>query len=208
MKRYWFLIIVACLSNIPGQLFAEEASNAAAIADRQEAEERYRRLNSAVEDLTTAQVKILKKLADVTDELQRLREEVNRLGSTPPANFASPEDLKRLADRVQELERKREKDKDFIIEEIKKLEKISLSTREPAIPSPKPAPPRKTEGNTEVFLEYIVKPKDSFAKIAAECTKQGHKVTVEDLMKANPTVKPERLYPKMKINIPAPASLP
>jgi LysM repeat protein len=91
---------------------------------------------------------------------------------------------------------------------LEKLQKIAET--------PIPAPPRDqikshkqpedTAPATEMKgYEYVVQKGDSLSAIVAEYRKQGIKVTMDMVLKANPGLKASAVYPGKKIFIPDPA---
>lgn len=205
MKLKGFLITVLALVLVTLAPKAQDANAAAAAAQRQADEERYRRLNAAVEDLQNTQVTIMKKLSDLGQEIRQLREEIDHLKTSNP-NYATQEDLKRLANKIQELDQKRDAERRQMLDKLQKLAE-----------TPVPAPPRETvkprAKQTEEAApaaemkgyEYVVQKGDSLSAIVAEYRKQGIKVTLDMVLKANPGLKPSSLYVGRKIFIPDPA---
>jgi TolA-binding protein len=205
MKLNGFLITVLALVLVTLAPKAEDADAAAAAAQRQADEERYRRLNAAVEDLQATQVAILKKLSDLGQEIRQVREEVDHLKTSNP-NYATQEDVKHLANKLQELDQKRDAERRQMLDKLQKL-----------ADTPVPAPPREsskprakqteeTAPATEMKgYEYVVQKGDSLSAIIAEYRKQGIKVTMDMVLKANPGLKASSVYPGKKIFIPDPA---
>lgn len=175
-------------------------SSAAAIADRQEAEERYKRMNSAIEELLAANVAQQKRLAALAEEVQRLREELARSTQKQPGH-ASLDDLQRLTRKLQELDEKREADKKLILEELQKLSRMPAPGGERATAKPSANPVSAPKGDQKGY-EYVVQPGDYLTTIVDAYRKQGVKVTLEQVVKANPKVQPQRLRPGQKIFIP------
>jgi len=182
------------------RLAAQEttATNAAAVAEEQYAEGRYTRLQTAVEDLQAAQVRLQKQIEGLADELQALREERERAA----ARAVTHDDLKKLWDRLQELERKREEDKNLILEEVRRL------AAPPVVePPPKRHPPAEPASGArpQKGYEYEVQKDDTLSAIVAAYQKKGVKVTLEQVKKANPNLKPKQLHVGQKVFIPDPA---
>lgn len=205
MKLNGLLIVVLALFFVPMAPKAQDADAAAAAARRQAEEERYRRLNSAVEDLQATQVTILKKLSDLGQEMRQVREDLDRLKSSNP-NYATQEDIKHLANKVQELDQKRDAERRQMLEKLQKF----VDTPVPTPPAREPVKPRKqTEESapaTEMKgYEYVVQKGDALSAIVAEYRKQGINVTLDMVLKANPGLKPSTIYVGKKIFIPDPA---
>jgi len=190
--------VVACSGQTPAQSLSTQT--AAAIAERQEAEERYRRLNSAVEELLTANLAQQKRLAALAEEVQSLRAELARSTRDRPAH-ASLEDLQKLAQKVKEIDEKREADKKLILDELQKLAKLASTPPAPPPENPKPAMNPASQADLKGY-EYTVQPGDFLGAIIEAYRKQGVKVTLDQVVKANPKLRPNRLIPGQVIFIP------
>jgi len=195
------IFLVAALLFITPALRGQDAAAAAAKADRDAAEERYKRLNSAVDDLLAVKMEQDKRIAALAKEVENLREQQSR----PRASYASEEDVRRLAEKIQEIDKKRADDKELILKEIGKLGTKFSPTPAPrpkapvADTTPSPSPERSDKG-----YEYVIKSGDSLSVIAKAYRDQGIKVDVDQILKANPKLKPTNLQPGQKIWIPAP----
>lgn len=169
-----------------------------------EVQERLQRLDGLVEDLLAAQAALQKNLAALRDELQAVREESRRAGDRLGERFVAHEDLRKLAEALREVDRKREEDKRLILEEIKKL------AHTPAPPPPREATrPAPREGTAspagpQKGYTYKIKTGDTLSAIAQAYAQSGVKVTVEDILRANPGLKPNRLPVDREIFIPDP----
>jgi len=202
MKRLlvWGLAVVAA-SLWPGARLAAQdatAADAAAVAEKQYLEERYQRLQTAVEDLQATQARLQKRIGGLAGELHALREEHARAAT----RAVTHDDLKKLWDRIQELDRKREEDKKLILEEIRRLA---------AVPVPEPPPKRQPTleplGGSEALkgYEYVIQQDDTLSAIVLAYKKKGVKVTLDQVLKANPNLKPKQLHVGQKVFIPDPA---
>ena len=125
--------------------------------------------------------------------------------SKPTGNYASQEDLKRLAETIQEIDRKRQADKELILDEFAKLEKLVAAA--PARAVAKPVVPENISAGPkpdDTVFNYKVKKGDRLDLIAKAYRDQGFKVTVKQIEEANPGLNPARLIVGQKIFIPAP----
>lgn len=158
--------------------------------------ERLDKLAGQVEDLLEDKSSAKKQLDAMAKEIQSLREERS---SSP--NAASAEELRKLAEKVQEIDRKREADKELILKEIEKLGKLIAQKPRPqaAATGTQTDRPEKEKG-----YEYVVQSGDTLSVVVAAYKEQGVKVTVDDILKANPGLKPNSLKVGQKIFIPAP----
>lgn len=180
---------------------------AAQDASAQEYEERYKRLNAVVEELLASQATLQKRIAGLSDEIRSLRDEQGRNAN----QYVRPEDLRKglekMAEKIREIDQKREEDRKLILEEIRKLasapvpEPPARKTKPEKEPEPVPAQPATQKG-----YEYQVKSGDTVAAIVSAYQQSGVKVTLNQVLKANPGLNPNRLKVGQKIFIPDPAA--
>ncbi len=194
MKRISILLVTLALCSGPA-LRAQDAAT----------EERLNVLTGKLNDLTDAQEALKKQVADLAREIQSLREQAAK----PSASYARPEDLKLLADKIQEVDRKRTDDADKTHAELLKLRKVleaplaatkKGSTTKPPKETAAPPPPTPSDKG----FEYVIKSGDTLDAIVQAYKEKNIKVTVNQIVNANPGLKPERLRVGQKIFIPAP----
>lgn len=191
MKRVFFLAAISlCL--LPELSRGADAGT----------EERFNQLTGKIQDIIASQEAQRKQLDELSREVQSLRDEQSK----PSPNYASQDDLKRLAEALKEVDRKRMDDNDKIHDELLRLAK-KLSMPAPAAPrhsassnDENPAPSADKKG-----YEYVIKPGDTLSMIVQAYKEQNIKVTVEQILQANPGLKPERLVVGKSIFIPAPS---
>jgi uncharacterized small protein (DUF1192 family) len=197
-------IVVAGLFYSHQPAMGDETTAVAARAEKIDSEDRYNRLNNSVEELFTANLALQKRVAALTEEVDRLRgelrEEKNRT-STSAANYASQEDLGNLIKKLKELDEKRDADNKLIVEEVRKLIK---SIPAPAVEKPAEKPKEKETPIPAKGYDYEIQPGDILSSIVSDYRKKGAKVTTQMVIKANPDVikNPDRLPVGKKIFIP------
>ncbi len=224
MKRFFWLLAATLLLGLPAGLLRaqDEAARAAAIADQQAAEERYQRLDSAVQGLLVAQADRDRRIEALADEVRKAAVERATTPRTDP-NAVTREEFNRLLESVKEIDRKREADKHQILEEIASLQtKIEKSVREAiasaqrrAQPAPAPDPterverPEKKNGASNAnqeWVEYTIEKGNTLTAIINAHNevfkKQGKKTSLKLVLEANPKLKPETMYVGQKIIIP------
>lgn len=169
-------------------------------------EERFNKLAGQIEDLRANQEAITKRIEALARNIESVRTQAEK----PAGNYASDDDLKRLAEAVKEIDRKRLDDYEKIRTELKNLGK-SLAASSPAV-SKRNAPqiaesstPEKSTSSDKGF-EYQVKKSDTLSIILQAYRDNNIKVTMDQILKANPGLKPERMRVGQKIFIPAPQS--
>ena len=204
MKRMPLLPLA--LASFLGATASLPAQDTAAIlaADRQENEERFKTLNAKIEQLVEANEAYQKRITRLTDEVARLKEEVER-----SRNDTVKETVKRLEEAVQEVDKKRIADNEKIVAEFAKLGKTLSPAPAPAAPNtakpagagtPQPRPPTGAEKG----YEYLVKSGDTGGTILQFYREQGVKITLRQLLEANPSVNWNKLKIGQKIFVPMP----
>ena len=203
MKQFFaFLLLGALLLHAPA--FGQDANTASGIAEKQEAEERYKRMSADIESLHAANLALQKKISALETELQKLGMEQAR-----SANNNTSETLKKLADEIQEVDKNRVSDKKKIIDEVSKMIK-GLSVA----PSPRPAPRTPAAApNTglpsDKGFPHVVKSRDTLGGIVSDYNaafkEKGMKsITQKQVMAANPNVEWNKLKIGQTIFVPAP----
>lgn len=193
MKRISFLLVILALCAPP----AVRAQDAAT-------QERLDKLSGRIEDLTAAQETLKKQISELTKELGDVREQ----SAKPSANYARPEDLNHLAEAIKEVDRKRMDDAEKIHTELLKLRKVlempvaSPKNKPASVPKDTPVTPGPTTPSKG--FEYVIKSGDTLDAVALAYREKNVKVTVAQILSANPGLKAERLIVGKKIFIPAP----
>lgn len=170
-------------------------------------DERYNKLSGQIEDLRSSQDALNRKLESIAKEIETLRGEREK---QPSANFASDEDLKRLAESVKEIDRKRLADYEKIQTDLKGLGKtlalpsVSAHKSSPAVVDDTGSKSKVT--TPDKHFEYEVKKGDTLSLIVKAYCDNNVKVTMDQVLKANPGLKPEKMRVGQKIVIPAPPS--
>jgi hypothetical protein len=198
------VILAVCMGATSSLLVAQgDASRAAAIADREAAEERYRRMNTAVEGLLAAQAEQQRRLEALATELRQVRADTAK----PQGDFVSREELRQLVDTVRELDRKREADRRMILEEIENLGKSVAASLKAATPR-RTEPERSTAASPgyDEMAEHTVEQGQTLSAIVAaynaEYKKRGKRTSLKLVLDANPNVKPESMRVGQKVVIP------
>ncbi|MBM3823593.1 MAG: LysM peptidoglycan-binding domain-containing protein [Verrucomicrobia bacterium] len=199
-KLAWVVFAVLWAGGI-----SQTVSGQANTPERQEAEERYRRLSSTLEDVLNTQMLLQKKINVLTDELRALREESMK----PNTSYAAKEDLRRLALQVQDIDQKREADRRLILEEIQKLAKTPVVVPPPVTPTHVKAVDRGEDRSTdkpriEKGYYHVVEKDQNLSLILQAYRQKGIKVTRKMVEEANPSMNPNRLLEGQKIFIPDP----
>jgi LysM repeat protein len=190
MKRIAFFMIAVAMCFTPS-MRAQDAAT----------EERLNKLSGQIEDLKSANESIRKQIEGLIREVEAVREQAGK----PTGNYASQESLKQLADAVKEVDRKRMEDGEKVRTELLNLRKAVLA--QPTLqkkPSAAPPTDNATPDKPQKGFNHVVEQGETLSSIAASCKEQNVKVTVEQIVKANPGLKPEKLRVGQTIFIPGP----
>ncbi len=195
------MILTVWLGSATGAWSQDAGSRAAAIADREAAEERYRRLNTAVEGLLAAQAEQQRRLEALASELCQLRLD----SAKPQGDFVTREQLNQLVETVREVDRKREADQRMILKEIENLGRsVTASLQAPS--QRRTEPERSTGPAYDEVAEHTVEQGQTLSAIVAaynaEYKKRGKRTSLKLVQDANPNIKPESIQVGQKVNIP------
>lgn len=164
----------------------DAAEDPRAYAQRQQDAEQQRRINARLVALEEALQAYQKEVNSLRAEVRGLREELSR---TPDSGA----DVSALAEKIREVDRKRLEDQKLMLDALAKLQKqAAVAPRAPATPVAREE------------YEYEIRSGDSLYAIIKGLEAEGFKVKQEDVMKANPGVKWNRLQVGQKIIIPSP----
>ena len=193
MKRLSFLLLTLALCTPPA-LRAQDAAT----------QERLDKMSGRIEDLTAAQETLKNRVNELTKELQDVREQATK----PSGNYAHTEDLNQLAEKIKEVDRKRMKDAEKIDTELLKLRDLlkppPTSSKKPPVAAIKDNPVTPGPTTSDKGFEYVIKSGDTLDAVALAYREKNIKVTVAQILSANPGLKAERLIVGKKIFIPAP----
>ncbi len=171
-------------------------------------DERIKQLRGHVDDLLEDKANQKKQIEALAKEIQALRDHQQ---NQPTTAYASQEDLRKLAEKIQELDAKRKTDREVILKEIAKLGQTTTGGTTPKVKPPKSQPNPSTTENPnpnnlpDKAAEHTIAAGDTLSTIAAAYSKElGVKVTTDQIRKANPGIKDDKLIVGKKILVPLP----
>lgn len=173
--------IIACLVGLI-------AFSAPALAQDAALVERVNRLSVYVEELLADKARQQKQITELTRQVESLREQVERASGS-----ASKEEVAAVAKAVKELDQKHRADIKLVAVQIQNLGKVTPAGR-----------PAGTPSTYERGWEYTVQQGNTLSAIASAYRADGHKVTVADILKANPGLNANKLKVGQVIFIPEP----
>ncbi len=169
-------------------------------------EERLNKLSGQIEDLIAGQKAFHKQIEALGRELEGLREQANK----PNTSYAGQDDLKKLREAILEVDRKRIEDAELVKQQLKDLAKTLKSVPVASVPAanshPKPTTASKDEtaAKDDKGYPYTIQSGDTLSVIVQAYREKNIKITTDQILKANPGLKAERLKVGQKIWIPAP----
>jgi LysM repeat protein len=209
-------LFLAALLTMTSVLGAQEntANRAAAIADRDAAEERYKRLSSALDDLMASRNSDQQRFSALEESVRTLRADASR--NDAAGKYATREELAKLAESVKEIDRKREADKRLILDEFEELKKeLRRLLATPAAPSgrkpaettpPKPKTSTPSLPATQEGVEHTIAQGETLSAIVAAYNEsfkaQGKKTSLKLIQDANEGLKPTSMKVGQKVFIP------
>ena len=166
-----------------------------ALAEREDAQIRYKRLTAKIEDLENTIQAYNQQFQKMEAEIHRLRSEVSKMRDGAGDSSAMAE--------IRRVDKAREADHDTVMKEFARLRKELLGTitKPPKSNSGSSAP---TPNVSEKGLEYSIREGDTLGKLVVALNKQGVKVTQKQIEQANPKVNWNALQIGQKIFIPTP----
>jgi LysM repeat protein len=193
MQRISFLLATLALCATP-IVRAQDAAT----------QERLDKLAGQVDNLTEAQEALRKQIRELSRELESLREQLAK----PNASYARQEDLIHLLEEIKAVDRKRVDDAEKVRTELLKLRKAlevpPSAPKQKASSAPKEKPAAEKPAGDEKVFPYVVQSGDTLDAIVQAYREKNVKVTVAQILAANPGLKADRLRVGQKIYIPAP----
>ena len=181
---------------------------ATSVAQAQDAatQQQIDQINGRIENLIDMQATQGKKIADLEKSVSDLSDKLNQPAAN---NSASADDLKKLAEQVKELAKKQQDDNDLVLKELEKLAKgggvPATSHKPPSTSKTSSADNSTADGGKQNGYWQVLGKGDTISAIAKAYQDKGIKVTVKQILDANPGLDPKNLKVGQKIWIPQPA---
>ena len=189
MKRISLLVATALLA-MPAISPAQDAAT----------EERLNKLSAQIDVLIDAKETLNKKIDDLQSQIRDLQNQVSK----PTGNYASADDVKQLADAIKQVDKARQADNEHVVQELQNLGKsLNSSTRRNSTVSTPAVTPEAHAGPQKGY-DYVVQQGDTLAAIVKAYREKNIKVTVQQVLEANPGLKANNMRVGQKIFIPEP----
>lgn len=197
------------LAASPNTAPAQGTYGAEAYAQRQQEEERWRKVSAQLEELISTQEVLRKRLSTLEEENRALRTEVTKAGNAG----VSPEEfqrvIKEIANKLKEVDDKRVADNKTILEQVKQLVReikpgaattqATVTKATSTVPDVSDPLPGAQEGFTHVMQKG-----ETISAVVQAFKAQGVKTSMTAVLAANPKVNPNRIKPGTEIFIPKP----
>lgn len=204
-------LLFAALLVLPLSSTKAADESPAAVAEREAAEEREKRVNARMEDMEKTVQSYEKRITALNEEIRSLRDEIGKVRDAN-GDSQTKESLKRLRDAVEEVDKKRLEDNRKVVAALEDLQsfikKNMVSGPAPRTPTGTGAKPIHTQTvprkDTENGYEYTVAEKDTLSGIISKLrSAKNMKITQKQMIDANPEVNWNRIQPGQKIFIPS-----
>lgn len=162
-------------------------------------EEKNRRMEANMEELQSTLEVLRDRLQAQSSEIVSLREELTR----SKGDSVKPSQLDALAQEMTKtMNEYRKKDRELILGELNKLrEDLLAEVRQGSRATPPPSTTRAPEPVGDHYA-YTIEAGNTISSIVKAFRDQGVNVSTEDVLKANPGVRPTSLQPGQTIKIP------
>jgi LysM repeat protein len=188
-------------SAAPAPSPAPAATPAPPDVSSQELQEDYKTLEGKVQDMIDAASAQDKRIQDLEKEVSELRDQIS---AKPTGDFVSQDDFKKA---LEEIDKQRQADKDVILKALKGISPAAkIAPTRTHTPAPKPENSDVTPGpkGDEDVYTYEIKAGDTLSVIRQAYKEQGIKVSIQQILDANPGLDPTKLRIGQKISIPVP----
>jgi len=174
--------------------------------DRQFVESELKRLNNTNENLLEAQAAMQRRIDGLVERCRALEQQIEKANE----NSISRADLKKMIDQVaEEFDQKRKEDRKYVLDALEEIRKLAKTNPSEAQKTPAPADEKEPEF-TGKWHPYKVKDGQVLGAIIEsynEAYKAENKgtITLKEVLRANPGLKPEKLRVGQTIRIPEPS---
>lgn len=161
-------------------------------------------INGQLEALEAAQAMQEKHLEALEGQVNNL---ASQLSQGSAQQLADQQALQQLAAQVQEIDRKRQEDNQRVLQELTQLEQALSAANSNSRPQA-PMPPVTASANPpgpQTGYDYTIQNGDTIFAIVQAYRQQGVKISVKQILGANPGLNPNDLQVGRKIFIPASA---
>src|SRR5215469_16825037 len=189
----WFLIFTL-LAAVTPRAHAQDSAT----------QQQLEQLSSSIQDVQTSLTQQNKRITDLESKISAMQDKLNAPGGN---DYASADDLKKLAEQVQEIDKKRQADNEKILAALEKLGKGGGGGHSPDVTPITPTTdntPTPAAGGSgpQNGYNYKIESGNTLSAIAKAYQAKGIKVSVKQILDANPGLDPKNLIVGKVIFIP------
>jgi LysM repeat protein len=200
MKLVISLIVCALVFGLAERsLSAQPSYGATAYAQQQQAEERWRKLSSQMEEMLASQEVLRKRVQMLEEENRRLTRKLNESGSASVTPAQLDRVAKDLNNKIQQVDKNRQADQKTVTREVDQAFDRLKKLIEGQSVTPSASPGEASSGK---YVEYTIQSGQTISAVVKAYRDQGYKVSTDSILRANPGLKPNRLQVGQVIKIP------
>ncbi len=174
--------------------------------------EQFRRLRGEINELKDAHAQQLLETEKLKTELKTLKADNAAMAQKLAGKFATEAELKALQDALKELDANRILDRDTLKNSIVKLGELINKVAQQKPATAEPVNPTRTVAQDFKYTEHKVDSREFLSTIIVAYNQHFKeeglgKVTLSQVLKANPGLNPDRLTVCQKIKIPLPGEI-
>lgn len=202
MKSFVSLFVSALIVGLADQAASAQPSyGAAAYAQREQEEQRWKKLSAQMEEMLASQEAMRRRIQSLEEENRRLTKKLNESGSSAVSPAQLNNVVKEMEDRIRKVDDARVTDHQKLTksvnDSIDKLESLLKN-------QPRPAASGSASTSSGTFYTHTIQSGQTISAVAAAFRKQGVKVYDADIIAANPGIDPTKLQVGQQIKIPKP----
>lgn len=173
------------------------------LAAQKDTDERLKRVEAMLQNIQETQELVQRHQESLRQRMEKLEDQFRTSKeSHDQASAGFQRQLDYYEKKLKEMEQKRQADTKLILTNIAQLANLPVASQQSEIKTPSSSP----HGAQEQPAAYVVKKNDRLSEIIAshnQNLQQGQaKITQEQVLRANPGLKPDLLIPGQKIRMP------
>jgi len=186
-------------------VFAQPSYGAQAYAERQQQEERWRKISSQMEELLASQEVLRKRIQSLEEENRQLNKKLNESGTT----YVTPSQLDKVAkdlnDKIYQVDKNREADQKVVKQEVgqafERMRKLVQGRAETLAPASDGGSSTPSDA-PDKFYTHTIQAGQTISAVVQAFKAKGIRVSTDDILKANPGINPKTLQVGQVIKIP------
>ena len=204
MKWFIRIFVAAAILGWADQLASAQPSyGAEAYAQRQQAEQRWKKLSAQMEEMLASQELLRRRIQELEAENRRLTKKINDSNSSSVSPAELNKVVAQLEDQIQQVDKNRQSDVERMNRQLNKsIDELRKALRTRPAPTPSGSSGgRSFSGN---YLQHTVESGQTIDAIMRAAKANGINVTTQEIIDANGGLDPRKLQVGQVIKIPIP----